>query len=173
MSPPPQLATVQGWYVSRLVALASCDVVPAIPQAIEAEADDELESTAAYDKLSAHVAALVSPIFKATKERNYNIRDLAVKTLAWVLQVRATCMSNQTPTMLRCATLSCCALTFGSLLLVVSALLQIKPDQVTDAPLVEALVNNSKDTDAVKGVKQLLASAKLHESLNAFAGGVA
>lgn len=54
----------------------------------EAEADDALESTAGVEKLEKYVVALGEPIFKATKERNYNVRDLAVKALAWLMQVR-------------------------------------------------------------------------------------
>ncbi len=56
----------------------------------DADADDALESTAGVEKLTPHVVALGEPIFKATKERNYTVRDLAVKALAWLMQVRVT-----------------------------------------------------------------------------------
>ena len=55
----------------------------------DADADDALESTAGAEKLAKYVVALGEPIFKATKERNYTVRDLAVKSLAWLMQVRA------------------------------------------------------------------------------------
>ena len=54
----------------------------------DADADDALESTAGIEKLANFVVALGEPIFKATKERNYTVRDLAVKALAWLMQVR-------------------------------------------------------------------------------------
>lgn len=54
----------------------------------DADADDALESTAGVEKLMPYVVALGEPIFKATKERNYTVRDLAVKALAWLMQVR-------------------------------------------------------------------------------------
>jgi len=54
----------------------------------DADVDDALESTAGVEKLTPYVVALGEPIFKATKERNYTVRDLAVKALAWLMQLK-------------------------------------------------------------------------------------
>ena len=87
--PMSQMAEMLGAGVSEIRTAALGGVINMGKLlAAEAEADDELESTAAYEKLAPHVAALGGPIFKATKERNYNIRDLAVKSLAWLMQLK-------------------------------------------------------------------------------------
>eukprot|EP01043_Picozoa_sp_COSAG02_P009516 COSAG02_NODE_324_length_24643_cov_107.975228_5_plen_292_part_00 len=141
----------------------------------DADVDDALESTAGVEKLTPYVVALGEPIFKATKERNYTVRDLAVKALAWLMQVRSTHCPSQLPAYsLNFATLCLlCCMHLTSVRVSVADYVQLKPSQVTDSELIDTFSSGSKKPEVVKGVNSLFASAKLCEALNAYAGGVA